>query len=188
MQAIQVHNGRTPLFRMRPTGCPESVFAEQSFATRIPDGKICNHPFESLLPRVPNQILQKQSAHALRATATNALKLGGDNQRGFRRFASRQPIYRAYPYELSADEGSLGKLLLSFLVPLSLEPGRRFAGRGRKIAAVSQIDRLRIETVLELLHLAAVIFFQRHKVHYQVAKDGPSGVSAPCLPGFEDVR
>jgi hypothetical protein len=47
-----------------------------------------------------------------------------------------------------------------------------------------EVNRLGIQAVLELLHLAPMVFFQRHEIQLQAAESGLSGVFAPCHTGF----
>ena len=185
---LKLQYGHALLFEATPATYLNSILPEQSFATRIGDGKICNNPVEMLLPSVPDQVFHKQSAHAPLATATQALKFGRDDQSGLRRSSAGQSIYRPDTYQLAVQEGSLGKLLASFLIPLSREPGSRFADRGRKIASVAEVDGLGIQAVLELLHFATVTFLQWYEVNFETSARHLSGVATPWLPGFDCFR
>ena len=52
---------------------------------------------------------------------------------------------------------------------------------GRIVACVPQVNRLGIQPVLEISHLAQVAFLQSHEIQCQAAKSNSSSVFTPCL-------
>ena len=52
---------------------------------------------------------------------------------------------------------------------------------GRIAACVPQVNRLGIQPVLEISHLAQVAFLQSHEIQCQAAKSNSSSVFTPCL-------
>ena len=164
------------------------MLPEQPFAARITNGKMGRDAFQLLLPCVPDQVFQKQSAHSLCAATAQTLEFGRDNQGDFGRFPSRQFTYRSDSYQEAVQKGALGKDIVPFFVPLPFQPCSRFADLGRKAAPVPPVNRLGIQPVLEFLHLAPVTFFQRHEIQHQAAKNALPGVFAPGVPGFEGLQ